>query len=64
MTIGEKIKQFRELKGISQNKLAILLNISRQAVNLWEKNKAQPRLDKIKLLTETLNCNLIDLLAS
>lgn len=36
MTVGEKIKQLRNENGISQEKLAEKLNVSRSAVVKWE----------------------------
>jgi transcriptional regulator with XRE-family HTH domain len=35
--IGERIKMLRENKGISQNKLAAMLGLSRSSVSAWEK---------------------------
>ena len=42
MTIGEKIKQLRQQKGITQEKLAEYLNITYQSVSKWENNNALP----------------------
>ncbi|MDX8367752.1 helix-turn-helix transcriptional regulator [Cytobacillus sp. IB215665] len=39
-----KIKQYREKKGLSQGKLADLCNVSRQTVNAIENNKYDPSL--------------------
>lgn len=36
MTLGEKIKSLRKGLGMSQEKLAELMGISRQAVAKWE----------------------------
>ena len=35
---GERIKELREAKGLSQDELAKMLNISKQAVGKYEKN--------------------------
>lgn len=43
MTLGEKIKQAREKKNMSQEELAFQLGISRQAVSKWENNLAVPQ---------------------
>lgn len=40
-----KIKQFREEKKISQQKLAELLNVSRQTINSIENGKFDPSLN-------------------
>ena len=36
MTMGERIKRLRNDKGLSQEKLAEKLNVSRSAVAKWE----------------------------
>lgn len=36
MTVGEKIKQLRNENGLSQEKFAEKLNVSRSAVAKWE----------------------------
>lgn len=52
MTIGEKIYDLRVQKGLSQEKLAELLNVSRQAVSKWELGQAVPDVDKIIRMSE------------
>lgn len=52
MTIGEKIYKLRSEKGISQETMALDLNVSRQAVSKWETNQSLPDLDKVKLLSD------------
>ena len=42
MTIGDRIKQLRKEKGITQEKLAEYLNITYQSVSKWENNTALP----------------------
>lgn len=63
MTIGEKIKQLRKEKDITQEKLAEYLHISYQAISKWENNTASPDLSLIVPLanffgvtTDTLFC--------
>lgn len=36
MTLGEKLKMYRKQKGVSQEKIAELVGVSRQAVTKWE----------------------------
>ena len=36
MTLGERILNYRKRAGMSQEKLAELLGVSRQAVSKWE----------------------------
>lgn len=47
MTIGEKIIHLRTSYQISQEKLAKMLSISRQAISKWESGDSIPQLDKI-----------------
>ena len=39
MTFGEKLKAIRKEKGYSQEEMAGLLNVSRQAVSKWESDR-------------------------
>ena len=50
MTLGERILNYRKRAGMSQEKLAELLVVSRQAVSKWEGDAAQPESDKIVAL--------------
>ena len=47
MTIGAKIAACRKRAGMSQEKLANALNISRQAVSRWETGEAVPDTEKV-----------------
>lgn len=50
MSIGERIAQLRNAKNISQNQLAKLMDVSRQAVSKWETGQSLPdSLNMIKL---------------
>lgn len=52
MTLGEKITHLRKKRGLSQEELAITLNVSRQAVSKWETGEAKPDTDKVVALAE------------
>ena len=47
MTFGEKLQKLRARAGLSQDALAELLDVSRQAVSKWERNEAMPEAEKI-----------------
>ncbi len=47
MTIGEKITHLRIANGISQEKLADMLGVSRQSISKWESDESLPQIDKI-----------------
>lgn len=61
MTLGEKIKACRQQAGMSQEKVAELLGISRQAVTKWETNKSAPSTDNLFKLAEIFGTT-VDLL--
>lgn len=52
MTIGEKIYELRVERALSQEKLAEMLEVSRQAVSKWELGQAVPDVDKIIKMSE------------
>lgn len=42
MTTGEKIAELRKKKGITQEQLSEMLNVSRQSVSRWEMDAVFP----------------------
>lgn len=52
MTLGERIKAFRKNAGMSQEKVAELVGVSRQAVTKWESGKSAPSTDNLFKLAE------------
>jgi transcriptional regulator with XRE-family HTH domain len=61
MSLGNKIYTLRKSKNLSQNELAELLNVSRQAVSKWETDAAVPELDKLIALGDLFEISLDDL---
>ncbi len=55
MTYGERIRQGREAKGLTQEELAEAVGVSRQAVSKWEGDLSRPAAGKLVLLSETLD---------
>jgi len=47
MSLGEKIQILRKQKGMTQDQLADMLNVSRQAVSKWETNESQPDIERL-----------------
>lgn len=47
MKLNEKILKLRKEKGLSQEELANLLNVSRQSVSKWELGETIPEVNKI-----------------
>ncbi len=48
--IGEKIKELRKRKNVSQEELAYDLKVSRQSITKWEANLTQPNMESIIIL--------------
>ena len=50
MKLEEKLISLRNEKGLSQMKLAEMMNVSRQAISRWEVGAAVPSTDNLKFL--------------
>lgn len=64
MSFAENLKQIRKEKGLSQEELAELLDVSRQAVSKWEQGKGYPEVEKLLSLSQQLNVSLDGLLST
>lgn len=63
MTLGERIKERRQTAGLSQEKVAELVGVSRQAVTKWEANQTAPNTENLFKLAEVFGTT-VDLLIS
>ena len=61
MTLGERIKEQRKRNGLTQEKLAELAEVSRQAVTKWESGQSAPSTEKLFRLAEIFGMT-VDLL--
>ncbi len=52
MNISDRIQSLRKAKGISQEQLADVLGVSRQAVSKWEAEQSSPDLERIVAMAE------------
>ncbi len=52
MTLGERIKQCRQQSGLSQEKVAELVGVSRQAVTKWETGQSAPSTENLLRLAK------------
>lgn len=52
MTLGDRIKQCRQQSGLSQEKVAELIGVSRQAVTKWEAGQSAPSTENLLRLAE------------
>lgn len=62
--LNENIKSIRKSKGLSQEELAIKLNVVRQTVSKWEKGYSVPDAEMLKKIAETLDTEVSQLLGS
>lgn len=60
--LSENLKKIRKQKGLSQEELAIRLNVVRQTISKWEKGISVPDSDMLIRLAEILEVNVGDLL--
>lgn len=58
MNIGNRIKNLRQNKNITQQQLASTLFISDKTISSWEVNRTEPSLEMIIKLSETLDCTI------
>ncbi len=58
-TLGRKIFRQRRIRGFSQEELAELVGVSRQAVSRWEADAAQPTFDNLQILCAVLKVSII-----
>ena len=64
MSFSENLKQIRKEHHLSQEELAELLGVSRQAVSKWEQDQGYPEVEKLILLSRKLNISLDVLLST
>ena len=62
MSFGENLQLLRKKNQLSQEGLAEMLGVSRQAVSKWELGEGYPEVDKLLLLSKKLNVSLDSLL--
>ena len=58
MSFSENLKKIRREHRLSQEELAELLDVSRQAVSKWEQGQGYPEVEKLLLLSSKLNVSL------
>ncbi len=64
MTLGKRIKACRQQAGMSQEKVAELVGVSRQAVTKWEADQSAPNTENLFRLAEIFGTGVDLLLAS
>lgn len=62
MGIGARIQQFRIDNGLTQEKLAEMLGVSRQSVSKWEMEQSLPEVDKIVQMSKLFDVGTNEIL--
>ena len=61
MTLSEKLKMYRTNNGLSQEKVAELVGVSRQAVTKWEVGQSMPSSEKLIALASIYGTSVDEL---
>ena len=64
MTLGVRISQLRKATGLSQEDLAEMVGVSRQAILKWETDQSMPEIEKVLLLSKTFSISTDELLGN
>lgn len=62
--VGDRIRELRIQKNLSQDRLALLINnrfnsnINKGMISKWENNREMPSSENMYMLTEVLECSL------
>lgn len=62
MSFGENLRNVRKKKNITQEDLAEILGVSRQAISKWESDNGYPETEKLLVISEVLNISIDSLL--
>ena len=58
MTLGDKLSKLRKENNYTQEQLADILGVSRQAISKWESDAAYPETEKLLKLGELYDCSM------
>lgn len=61
MSFRTNLQYLRAQRNMTQERLAMLLGVSRQAISKWESEKAYPAMDKLLMICDLFGCTLDDL---
>lgn len=63
INIGERLKYFRKLRGITGNQLAEMLNVTQSQISRYENNQNLPTIHALLEICQILNVTLSDFFA-
>lgn len=61
MSFRDNLQYLRAQRNMTQEQLAMLLGVSRQAISKWESDKAYPEMDKLLMICDLFGVTLDDL---
>ena len=64
MEFHEKLQELRKRSGLTQEKLAEVLFVSRTAISKWESGRGYPSIDSLKAISAYFSVSIDDLLSS
>lgn len=64
LILGKRIKQARELKGLTQESLAEMVGVSRTAIARWESGDIDPTVDHLIRMSNSLGVDISYLLGA
>lgn len=64
METGRRLRELREAAGLSQSKLATMMEVSRNAISQWESGETQPSSRRLSKLARILKVPIDDIMAS
>lgn len=62
MTLGSRIKHYRTAKNLTQKQVADYLNLTKNAITAWEKDRSAPSVGNMRQLVKILDVTMADLL--
>ena len=63
MTFGERLMDLRKSRGLSQEELGGMIDVTRQTVSKWERDESTPDLDRLVELAGVFEISLTSWLA-
>lgn len=61
--VGQKLRELREARGLSQSEVGRFLNVTKQTISQWERGEAQPRIQYLTGLAELYQITPSDIYA-
>ena len=61
-TFGDRLRELRASKGLSQKALAECLSVSKSSINMYEHGEREPSFDMLEIIADFFNCDVSYLL--